>query len=96
MSATMTTTTIGAIQFLPETLSFILPRSRVYAYATTTPMSISKTIPVTAASLTCGLVRTGSSLRHPAARREAAAIARPECPATLCDLPGRVARGEVP
>jgi hypothetical protein len=29
MSATMTTMTIGAIQFLPETLSFILPRSRV-------------------------------------------------------------------
>ena len=46
----MTTMTIGPIQFLPDTPSFILPRKRVHPNATIAPMSTSKMSPVMAAS----------------------------------------------
>ena len=46
----MTTMTIGAIQFLPEMLIFILPRRRVHPNATRPPINTSKMSPVNDAS----------------------------------------------
>src|SRR5580658_8007545 len=52
MRATRATTKIGPSQLLPEMGSFILPRRRVHPNANRPPMSTSRMIPVTAASLT--------------------------------------------
>ena len=49
-STTMTTTTIGPSQCLPETPSFILPRSRVHPNATRAAMNTSKMSPSIPAS----------------------------------------------
>ena len=69
-STTMTTMTIGPSQFLPDTLSFILPRKRVQPKATMAPMSTSKMSPVHGRLLSLRFCEPVSRLRHSVPRRE--------------------------
>ena len=62
--------TIGASQFLPDTLSFILPRNRVHPHAIRAQINTSKTSPVISRLLSLRFGEPVTRLRHSVSRCE--------------------------